>query len=226
MDISIIIPVYNEENSISEVLTRVEEINFKGMSREIIVVDDGSNDGTPEILKHNSMNPGVKIFTHSKNLGKGMALRTGLKWSEGSIIAFQDSDMEYDPKFLPLLIKPIIGGECVVYGSRFLGSVKQMTFVFYFGNKILSFLTRILYGAKISDMETGFKIFRREVIEDLKLESIGFEIEPELTAKILKKGYRIKEIPIDYVAREKEQKKITVKDGLIALFTLLKYRLK
>jgi hypothetical protein len=134
--------------------------------------------------------------------------------------------MEYDPKFLPLLIKPIIGGECVVYGSRFLGSVKQMTFVFYFGNKILSFLTRILYGAKISDMETGFKIFRREVIEDLKLESIGFEIEPELTAKILKKGYRIKEIPIDYVAREKEQKKITVKDGLIALFTLLKYRLK
>jgi glycosyltransferase involved in cell wall biosynthesis len=226
MDISVIIPVYNEEDSVSEVLTRVEDLYFNDLKREIVVVDDGSNDSTPEILKSFSNNPGLKIVTHPENLGKGMALRTGFKQSKGSIIALQDSDMEYDPKFLPLLIKPIIDGESVVYGSRFLGSVERMSFTFYFGNKILSFLTRILYGAPISDMETGFKIFRREIIEDLELESKGFEIEPELTAKILKKGCIIKEIPIAYVAREKKQKKITVKDGFIALFTLLKYRLK
>jgi glycosyltransferase involved in cell wall biosynthesis len=168
---------------------------------------------------------GLKIITHETNLGKGAAIRTGIKNSTGSIIALQDSDLEYDPGLLPKLVGPILKGEDVVYGSRFLGTAANMNFLFYLGNRFLSFLTRVLYRVAITDMETGFKIFKREVVEGMDLKSTGFEIEPEITSKILKKGYRIKEIPIDYVAREKEHKKITPKDGLIAAFTLIKYRI-
>lgn len=225
MDISIIIPVYNEENSISEILGKVLKLQFDNLEKEVIVVDDGSTDRTPEILKDFVKEP-MKIIVHEKNLGKGMAIRTGLSNSTGAIIALQDSDLEYDPDQLPDLIKPILEGEHVVYGSRFLGSVKNMSPLFYLGNRLLTLLTRFLYGAPITDMETGFKIFRREVIEGMKLESTGFEIEPELTAKILKRGYRIKEAPINYIAREKQQKKITVKDGIRALWVLIKYRLR
>ncbi|MFQ5800238.1 MAG: glycosyltransferase family 2 protein [Candidatus Hydrothermarchaeales archaeon] len=225
MDISIIIPVYNEENSISEILGKVLKLRFDNLEREVIVVDDGSTDRTPEILKGFVKEP-IKIITHEKNLGKGMAIRTGLSNSTGSIVAMQDSDMEYDPSELPNLVNHILNGAPVVYGSRFLGSVKNMRFHFYLGNRFLSLFTRFLYGAPITDMETGFKVFRREAIEGIDLESTGFEIEPELTAKILRKSYRIKEVPINYIAREKQQKKITVKDGILALWALIKYRFR
>jgi glycosyltransferase involved in cell wall biosynthesis len=225
MDISVIIPVYNEEDSISEVLSKVLGLSFKGSQWEVVVVDDGSTDRTSEILKSFEKKAGIKIITHEKNHGKGMAIRTGLENSTGSIIAFQDSDLEYDPDQLPELITAVFNGEDVVYGSRFLGSVRNMSTLFYLGNRILTLLTRLLYGAPITDMETGFKIFRREVVDDMKLESTSFDIEPELTAKILRRGYRIKEMPINYIAREKQQKKITVKDGIVALFTLIKYRI-
>jgi glycosyltransferase involved in cell wall biosynthesis len=226
MDISIIIPVFNEEMSIAEILTKVLELRFEGLEKEVVVVDDGSTDETPDILKDFSNVPEVKIIIHGKNLGKGGAIRTGIKNSTGRIISIQDSDLEYDPADLPRLIKPILQGENVVYGSRFLGKVENMKFRFYFGNKILSLFTRMLYGTPITDMETGFKIFRREVVENLNLESNGFDIEPEITAKILRSGFKIKEIPINYTAREKELKKISEVDGLKALFVLFKNRLR
>ena len=226
MDLSIVMPVYNEERSIREVLEKVLKLELNHLAREVVVVDDGSTDRTPELLMGFSGQPRVKIITHQKNLGKGRAIRTGIENSTGSIIALQDSDLEYDPGELPALIAQIINGEEVVYGSRFLGSVKNMSLLFYMGNRLLTLLTRLLYGAPITDMETGFKVFRRGVVKGMELESTGFEIEPELTAKILRAGRRIKEAPINYVAREKQQKKITIKDGLVAFFTLLKYRVR
>ncbi len=201
------------------------QLSFDSLEKEVIVVDDGSTDGTKEILTAFTKTKGLKIITHGKNLGKGAAIRTGIKNSCGSIIALQDSDLEYDPGLLPKLVSPILAGEDVVYGSRFLGTVDNMNRLFYLGNRFLSFVTRVLYRVNISDMETGFKIFKRRVVEGMDLKSTGFEFEPEITAKILKCGYRIKEIPIDYVARDKEHKKITPLDGLIALFTLIKYRI-
>jgi glycosyltransferase involved in cell wall biosynthesis len=224
MRISIIIPVYNEEHSIQEIVKKIISLEFNQFAKEIIIIDDGSTDNTSKILKNFQKYEDLKIVTHRKNLGKGMALRRGIEDSTGEVIAFQDSDFEYDPEELPKLIDQIRGGEYVVYGSRFLGTVKGMSFIFYIGNKFLTFLTRLLYGVSITDMETGFKVFRREVLENMSLQSKGFEIEPELTAKVLKKGYRIKEIPINYVGREKEQKKITVRDGIVAFFILIKYR--
>jgi glycosyltransferase involved in cell wall biosynthesis len=225
MDISIIIPAYNEERAIREVLKKVLQLSFDSLEKEVIVVDDGSTDETREILKAFPKTKDLKILTHEKNLGKGAAIRSGIKNSSGSIIALQDSDLEYDPELLPKLVSPILEGEDVVFGSRFLGKADNMNFLFYLGNRFLSFLTRVLYRVAITDMETGFKIFRRRVVEGMDLKSTGFEIEPEITARILKKGYRIKEIPIDYVAREKEHKKITPMDGVIAAFILIKYRI-
>jgi len=224
MDLSIIVPAFNEETSIAEVLNRVLILSFDGLDWEVVVVDDGSFDKTAEILNGFSKNARLKILTHEKNQGKGAALRTGLKGSTGGIVAFQDSDLEYDPRQLPALVREVQEGADVVYGSRFLGRVENMTFLFYFGNKILSLCTGLIYGAKVSDMETGFKIFRREVLDGVVLESRGFDIEPEITAKILKKGVKIKEVPIDYKARAKAHKKITVGDGVTALYTLFKYR--
>jgi glycosyltransferase involved in cell wall biosynthesis len=226
MDLSIVIPVYNEENSINEILQKVLDLHFNSLKWEVVVVDDGSNDKTPGLLNNYAKNPKIKIINHESNQGKGMAIRTGIKNSSGSIIALQDSDLEYDPAQLPSLITPIIKGENVVYGSRFQGKFENMKLLFYLGNWFLTLLTRLLYRAAITDMETGSKVFRREVIENVELESTGFEIEPELTAKILKANYKIKEIPIRYIARDKKHKKITVRDGLIALFTLIKYRFR
>jgi glycosyltransferase involved in cell wall biosynthesis len=225
MSITIIIPVFNEEGSISEVLSKVLKLKLDNLKKEIIVINDGSTDRTAEILQGFENTHELKILTHNKNLGKGMAIRTGLENSKGSIIAIQDSDLEYDPSQLPRLLEEILEGEAVIYGSRFMGSVENMTFLFYWGNKILSLFTRLLFRANITDMETGYKIFRKEIVENLELKSKRFDIEPELTAKILRKGITIKEIPINYQARAKDQKKITIKDGIIALFTLIKYRI-
>ena len=226
MDISIIIPVYNEEASISEIFKKVHALDLKDLGKEILIIDDGSTDETKEILKGFLKHKNVKVITHQSNFGKGRAIRTGIEHSKGDIIAIQDSDLEYDPNQLPELISHIVKGEDVVYGSRFKGSVENMAFHFYIGNKFLSLATRILYHTPISDMETGFKIFKRRVLEGIHLESDGFDIEPELTAKIIRRSYKILEVPIKYRAREKEEKKITFIDGIRALVALVKYRFK
>jgi len=226
MDVSIIVPAYNEEENIASLLEALLKLSFNNLKREVLVVDDGSTDRTPQLLKAFAGESGVKVIRHERNLGKGAALRTGIENSTGAIIAFQDSDLEYDPAQLPQLIQAIASGEDVVYGSRFLGKVENMSLLFYIGNKALTLLTRLLYRSAITDMETGCKVFKREVIKSLELESQGFDIEPEITAKLLKKGYKIKEIPISYVARDKSEKKITVKDGLLAALALIKHRFR
>ncbi|HDH28144.1 MAG TPA: glycosyltransferase family 2 protein [Euryarchaeota archaeon] len=224
MDLSIVVPAFNEETSIAEVLTRVLALSFEGLEWEVVVVDDGSSDRTAEILHGFLDVKRLKILTHKKNQGKGAALRNGIENSSGVIVAFQDSDLEYDPGQLPTLVREIQRGTDVVYGSRFLGQAQDMTFLFNFGNRFLSLCTSLIYRAQVSDMETGFKVFRRRVLDGLELKSLGFDIEPEITAKILKKGIKIKEVPINYRARAKTHKKITLGDGVKALYTLIKYR--
>jgi len=219
-------PVYNEKNTILKILKKVKEAKLpKGIEKEIIIVDDGSQDGTREIL--NRINdPQIRIFFHSKNQGKGAAIRTGLNYVKGDIILIQDADLEYDPNEYPRLLKPILEGKTsVVYGSRFLGERKAMFFWHHLGNKLLSFITNLLYDSILTDMETCYKVFKKEVLEGIKLKANRFDFEPEFTAKILKKKYRIYEVPISYCGREyHEGKKITWRDGITALYTLIKYR--
>ena len=182
MDLSIVVPAFNEETSIAEVLTRVLALSFEGLEWEVVVVDDGSSDRTAEILHGFLDVKRLKILTHKKNQGKGAALRNGIENSSGVIVAFQDSDLEYDPGQLPTLVREIQRGTDVVYGSRFLGQAQDMTFLFNFGNRFLSLFTSLIYRAQVSDMETGFKVFRRRVLDGLELKSLGFDIEPEITA--------------------------------------------
>lgn len=231
MKLSIVIPVYNEEKTVEEIISRVKKVKLPPkLQREIIVVDDGSKDQSYKILKKIK---GIKLFIHRKNMGKGAAVRTGMGKAVGSIIIIQDADLEYDPKDYPRLLKPILDGKFkVVYGTRlknyplkFFGTQKTPLITHYLGNKLLSFVTNILYGNGLSDMETCYKIFLSECIKEINLNSNRFEFEPEITAKILKKGYRIHEIPIKVKPRGyKEGKKITWKDGFIALWVLIKYR--
>jgi len=228
MKLSIIIPAYNEEKTISELLDRVKKVKLKDITKEIIIVDDFSKDGTKKIIS-NLRDKNIKIFSHQKNLGKGAAIRTGLNHATGDIILIQDADLEYDPEEYGKLLKPIIEKKTkVVYGSRVEAirkNLKNMYKLHYIGNVFLTFITNILFGAKITDMETCYKVFRKEVIKGIKLRAKRFDFEPEITAKILKKGYRIKEIPIDFKGRKfDEGKKITWKDGIKALFYLIKYR--
>jgi len=229
MKLTIIIPVYNEEKTILEVIEKVKEAEALNLKKEIIVVDDFSKDSTKEMLLK-LKDGAVKIFFHDKNKGKGAAIRTGLKHATGDIILIQDADLEYSPKEYPKLLRPIIQDEAkVVYGSRLEAIRKNLDNMYklhYFGNVFLSVMTNALYGSKITDMETGYKVFRKEVVQDMKLRARRFDFEPEITAKILKKGCRIKEIPIDFMGRNfKEGKKITWKDGIKALYYLIKYRL-
>ncbi|MBS3171246.1 glycosyltransferase family 2 protein [Candidatus Woesearchaeota archaeon] len=224
MKLSIIIPVYNEKETILKILKKVEDIELKYIEKEIIIVDDFSTDGTRDILKSLEKH---KIFFHEKNIGKGGAIRTGLKYFTGDIVLFQDADLEYDPKFYNDLLKPILNNETkVVYGSRMLGEHKDMYSLHYFGNNFLTIATNFLFNCKISDMETCYKVFKKEVLEGISLKSEKFDFEPEITAKILKKGYKIKEVPIDFKnPRDFEQgKKITWKDGVMHFYYLLKYR--
>ena len=224
MKLSIIIPVYNEERTVREVVEKVKNLKLP-VQKEIIVVNDGSKDNSQKLLSK-IRNKDVILIFHKKNMGKGMAIRTGLKRAKGDIIAIQDADLEYNSSNLNYLIKPIMDGKAeVVYGSRFLKSNKIGSLSFYFANKILSIITSILYLKKITDMETCYKVFNKSVLKNINLKCRRFEFEPEFTAKILKKGYKILELPIDYNPRTKVQgKKIKVKDGIIALWTLLKYR--
>lgn len=222
MKLSIIIPAYNEEKTLWELIHRVQRTPYE---KEIIVVDDGSADQTKKILPKINL-PNMKVFYHEKNYGKGRAIQTALPHTAGEIILIQDADLEYDPNEYQRLLKPIQGGRAkVVYGSRFRGEGKAMFFWHALGNKFLTLVTNLLYNASLTDMETGYKVFKREVISGLKLRSNRFNIEPEITAKILKKGVRIYEVPISYAGREyHEGKKITWRDGLVAFGTLIKYR--
>lgn len=226
LTLTVIIPCYNEEQWIEQILHRVEDVE---LADEILIVDDGSVDGTREILRRIEAEnrPGVRIIFKERNQGKGAAVVTGFQEATGQVLLIQDADLEYDPREYPILLLPIEEGRAkVVYGSRFLGGPrKAMNFWNMVANKSLTFATNILYNAILSDMETCYKVFRAEIVKDMKINARGFEFEPEVTAKVLKKKVRIYEVPISYNGREwTEGKKIKWTDGPKALWTLIKYR--
>lgn len=225
MELSVIIPVFNERNTIDEIIRRVEAVN---LATEIIIVDDGSQDGTRERLQEiASTHPHVHVVLHEINQGKGAAVQTGIKAASGELIIIQDADLEYDPRDYPKLLQPIEEGMAeVVYGSRFLGAARRPAMFWHMvANKLLTFMTNILFNSILSDMETGYKLFRREIISSIPLRSKRFNIEPEITAKLLKRRIRIFEVPITFNPREySEGKKIGLKDAFEAVWTLLKYR--
>jgi len=224
MKLSIIIPVYNEKGTILELLNRINNVELEDIKKQIIIVDDGSVDGTKEILE--TFKKDYRIIFLGKNNGKGNAIRTALKEVTGDIIIIQDADLEYNPKEYPKLIKPIVDGETsVVYGSRFLDKKSKKLSLYYFGNKFLTFMTNLLFGTRLTDMETCYKVVKSEIIKKIPFVSNRFEIEPEITTKLIKNGYKILEVPIDYNYRDLSQgKKIRLSDGFIALYTLLRYR--
>ena len=227
LSLSVIIPCYNEAKTIEAIIGRVRAV---ARAEEIIIVDDGSTDGSRAILQRLELeNPGsnLKVIYHEHNRGKGAALVTGFSAAAGDILLIQDADLEYDPRDYPTLLKPIEEGiATVVYGSRFLGGPrKAMNFWNMVANKILTLTTNMLYNAILSDMETCYKVFRREVVANMRIRAHGFEFEPEFTAKVLKQGIRIYEVPISYNGREwDEGKKIRWTDAPIAFWTLVKYR--
>ena len=225
MKLSVVVPVYNEKRTLEEILKRVKAVDIE---KEIIVVDDGSTDGTREILK-NIQEDGISIYYHDKNKGKGAALKTGFKHVSGDIVIIQDADLEYDPIEYPALIEPIKKGLAdVVYGSRLSGGQPQRVYMFWhkLGNTFLTLLTNFLYNATLTDMETGYKVFKSGITKNLSIKSRGFSVEPEMTAKIFKRKYRVYEVPISYYGRTYEEgKKITWRQGFSAIWTLLWYRI-
>jgi len=224
MRLSILIPVYNEKSTILKVIKEVEKVKLPNkLKKEIIIVDDYSTDGTREILKKIK---NYKILYHDKNKGKGSAIRTGLGCATGDIILIQDADLEYSPTEYPNLLKPILANKTeVVYGSRFIQKHEPRYKLYYFGNLLLTWMTNILFGSKISDMETCYKVFTKKVLKDIKLKARRFDFEPEITAKILRIGYSILEVPITYKSRKiSEGKKISWKDGIMAAYYLVRYR--
>jgi glycosyltransferase involved in cell wall biosynthesis len=222
--LSIIVPVYNEQNTIEEILKRVASVAVPGWSKEIIVVDDGSGDRTKAILK--SWQKKVCVIYKDKNEGKGSALSLGFAKATGDIILIQDADLEYDPKDYPILLAPFDNLQVdVVYGSRFLGPHLSTMFIYAQGNKFVTLVTNLLFNTNITDMETGYKVFRRRVLDGVTIHAKRFDVEPEITVKILKKGCQIYEVPISYYGRKfAEGKKLTWRDGVVALWTLIKYR--
>jgi len=229
MIISVIIPIYNEVYNIKRVINRIKDVSLPdGIKKEIIIIDDGSTDGTTEILKEVRQNDTtIKIHSSILNFGKGTAIRIGLKYASGDLIIIQDGDLEYDPNDYNALIQPILGNKAkVVYGSRFLKNPQGMKFMNLIANKILTFAANILYHAEITDEATAYKAFTGDVIKNIDLKCKRFEFCPEITAKVRKKGYKIVEVPISYNARSiAEGKKIKWQDGFAALWTLLKYRI-
>jgi len=224
--LSVVMPVYNEENTVLKIIDKVLKLEIV---KELIIVDDGSTDGTRDILKNTKLDSKVKVILHEKNSGKGAALRTGFKAASGDIVTVQDADLEYDPNEFIELVKPIEDGLAdVVYGSRLSGGKPQRVYMFWHkvGNGLISFTMNLLFNSTLSDIETCYKVFKKEVIDRINIRSNDFSVEPEITAKILKdKSLRIYEIPISYYGRTyAEGKKISWKDGFGALWTILKYR--
>jgi glycosyltransferase involved in cell wall biosynthesis len=224
MNLSVVIPVYNEVHNIREILTRVQGTK---LAKEIIVVDDGSTDGTREALGKMDGRGKIRVILHKKNQGKGAAVVTGMNAAKGDILLIQDADLEYDPRDYPALLLPIQEGRAdVVYGSRFLGAPHRVAMFWHqVANQLLTFMTNILYDSILTDMETGYKVFRREVVEGMKIRSQRFNFEPEFTAKVLKRRYRIYEVPISFNPRDySDGKKIGLKDAFEAVWALIRYR--
>ncbi|MBI3984696.1 MAG: glycosyltransferase family 2 protein [Candidatus Levybacteria bacterium] len=233
MKLSIIIPVFNEGKTVSEILKRVIDEPIPSVKKEIIVVDDGSTDKTREKLKK-FKSSGIDIILHEKNQGKGAAVKTGIKKATGDYIIIQDADLEYDPKFIKDLLKPILENRAdVVYGTRikrmpnFKGEERTLQFlIHYLGNRFLSLVTSVLYGQWVTDMETCYKLFPKKALDNVKLNARGFELEPEITSKLLKKKYKLLEVPIKVNPRgyDEGKKLNTIRDGTKAFWYLFKYR--
>ena len=224
--LSVVMPVYNEKDTVLKIIDKVLRL---GIVKELVIVDDGSTDGTREILKDSKFDERVKVFFNERNLGKGASLREGFRHVSGDAVVIQDADMEYDPNELTDMIKPILEGVAdVVYGSRLSGGKPQRVYLFWHrvGNGLLTFLTNLLYNSTLSDMETCYKMFRKDVLRRMEIKSNDFSVEPELTAKVLKnRNLRVYEMPISYYGRSyAEGKKISWRHGFGALWTLLKYR--
>jgi glycosyltransferase involved in cell wall biosynthesis len=224
--LTVIMPVFNERTTVAEVIRRMRAVELP-TSLQLIVVDDGSSDGSDKVLRAIEDST-VRVIRHEKNSGKGAAIRTGLAQARGDLLLIQDADLEYDPNDWPRLLDPILAGKArVVYGSRFTGERKNMLPMHWIGNRILSLVTNVLYSSTLSDMETCYKLFDSEVLEGITITANRFDFEPEITAKVLRRGHRIYEVPISYAGREyHEGKKITWRDGFRALFTLFKFRFK
>ena len=222
--LSVIVPVFNERSTVAEVIRRIRAVELP-VDVEVIVVDDGSSDGTDKVLGALGDST-VRVINHPQNRGKGAAIRTGLAQVRGDLVLVQDADLEYDPADWVKLLEPILRGKSrVVYGSRFTGERKNMLPLHWIGNRFLSLVTNLLYSSTMSDMETCYKLFDRAVLEGITIQSDRFDFEPEITAKILRRGHRIYEVPISYAGREPDEgKKITWRDGFGALKTLVKYR--
>jgi glycosyltransferase involved in cell wall biosynthesis len=233
MKLSIVIPTFNEERTLTDVIEAVRSVDLSGvapaMERELVIVDDGSADGTADILARFAECPDIRVLRHQTNRGKGAAIRTGFAAARGDVIIIQDADLEYDPVEYPRLLEPIVGGRAdVVYGSRLSGGRPQRVYLFWHmvGNRMLTLLTNILFNSTLTDMETGYKVFRREVVEGMRLRENDFRIEPEITAHVLKDpALRVYEMPIAYYGRSYDEgKKITWRDGFTAIATLLRCR--
>ena len=228
MKLSIIIPVYNEEQTISELVERVRAVGLGDIEKEIIIANDGSSDGTREAITNSQWfsDPRIRAFESEINVGKGGAVRLGLKFASGDVILIQDADLELDPQEYGRLLAPILTGETnVVYGSRFLEPTHRIPLRTRVANRMLTWITNVLFGARLTDMETAYKVFRRHVLDDIRLRCVGFDFEPELTANLLMSGHRIVEVPITYRPRRVDEgKKVRWIDGFDAIYALLKCR--
>ncbi len=223
MKLSVIVPVYNEKRTIELLLEKVRAVPIE---KEIIVVDGNSYDGTKELLRKQETRPDIRMIFQSQRMGRGNALKQGLKIATGDIVIFQDADLELDPNDYPSLIAPIEAGNAtVVFGSRFLQGKPNMGFLQYWGNKVINWMVNLLYGTRLTDVETCYQVFKRNAIADLDIKNNDFAFTVELTVKLIKKGLRIQEIPITYIPRGRyEGKKVYWKDGFVSLYTLIKYR--
>lgn len=224
MNVSVIMPVYNEENTLEEIIRRVKDT---GIPDQIVIVDDGSVDGTRDLLQGYRDDDMIEIILHDQNQGKGAAVVTGFEHATGDIFMIQDADLEYDPREYPKLLQPLEEGVAdVVYGSRFLGAPRRVAMFWHMvANKLLTLMTNILYDTILTDMETGYKVFKREIVEDMTIHAKRFDFEPEFTAKILKRDVKIYEVPISFNPRDYDEgKKIGLRDAFEAVWTLLKYR--
>jgi glycosyltransferase involved in cell wall biosynthesis len=222
--LSVLMPVYNERETLEEI---VRQVLATGLAHEIVMVDDGSTDGTREIMQQWQGHAVIRVILHDRNRGKGSAVRTAFQNATGDVLLIQDADLEYDPRDYPKLLQPIAEGRAdVVYGSRFIGGPARKIYYFHrLGNQFLTLLANLLYNLDLTDMETCYKCFRAEVVKDMTIHARRFDFEPEFTAKVAKRGYRVFEVPIAYYGRMYDEgKKITWRDGFPAVWTLIKYR--